>query len=599
MKEYMPNEDITELNSDDISPDITTIRICNNTSLKTLSNLPADLEGLYLHDCTSLTTLPNLPLKLQKLTLSRCTSLKTLPNLPLNLEVLDLLRCTSLTTLPNLPPKIEVLDLSGCASLTTLTNLPPKIEVLDLPRCTSLTTLPNLPDGLVGLHLNDCTSLTTLPNLPDGLVKLDLSGCTSLQNTPALIAQLEELEKAMQERSPDCILTWPDHLDRSEQITKIKQDIISAYKQFYHDNPSVKNKSPDISDHANYPVLSLMHRFMNESLDYRGGVNKVIESILPIIEQISENPSILEFIDPIAQNYLAACVDQPVAGVVIIANIAEIDKQTSLQEKIDQSKFLFLVNKINEECVKLARELGVGKEVEVEFANAMLKQVNDKLIASGDISKPIPGTPDGISYEDTVKSYLSDENIEKIYQEVKSALSTHTIEEISEKMANSAYEMFWASQSLGVDVMAQYKKDKRSLQECYLNNQEKGLMSDEDFKEQELQITSKILKESKDKTVSFLEEEKRRIKRRRLIDYKIFGKGIGAMELDPRLVKTPPELCNIDYYIGEDESDDVSPAQYDNELDSDKEEEDRSDSGIQMTEVSSLSGQKRGWSPSQ
>ena len=622
MKEYIPNKDITELNSDDIPPGTTRIHINDNTSLKTLSNLPAGLEVLCLYDCTSLIKIENLPPNLQRLTLARCTSLTTLPNLPAGLKGLYLYSCTSLTTLPNLPPNLKLFDLSGftslttlpnlplnleelylseCNSLTTLPNLPLNLQKLDLSECTSLTTLPNLPPNLEMLDLSGCTSLTTLPNLPPNLEELYLSECTSLQNTPALIAQLEELETAMRDNS-DFILIWPDHLDRSPQITKIKQDIISAYRQFYQDDPSFKNKSPNISDQANYPVLSLMHRFMSESLAYRGGVKKVVKSILPITEQISKNPSILEYINPIAQNYLAACVNQPVAGFVIIANIVEIDKQTSLQEKIDQSKFLFLVNKINEECVKLASKLQVGQGVEVEFANAMLKKVNDKLIASGDISKPIPGTPDGISYEDTVKSFLSDDNIETIYNEVKSALSELTREKISENITNSEYQLFWASQSLGDDVMAKYKQDIRSLKEKYVNDQGEGLMSDEDFNKQILQITSKIIEESKNKTLSFLkEEEESRIKRRRLdeIENKIFG--ISTMKLDPRLVKKPPELDNIDYRSDNesDKSDDESTAQYNNEFDSDDEKEERSDSGIQMTEVSSLSGLKRVRDPRQ
>jgi hypothetical protein len=152
--------------------------------------------------------------------------------------------------------------------------------------------------------------------------------------------------------------------------------------------------------------------------------------------------------------------------------------------------------------------------------------------------------------------------------------------------------MFWTSQSLGDDVMAQYKEHIKSLQERYLE----GPMTGEEFEEQRLQIRSKIIERSKDTTLSFLEEEESRIKSRRLdeIGDKIFG--ISTMELDPRLVNKPPELDNIDYR-SDNESYDVSPAQYTKEFYSDEKKEERSDSGIQMTEVSSLSGQKRGRDP--
>jgi hypothetical protein len=560
----------------DLPPNLEELNLTGYNSLETLSNLPAGLQKLYLFGCTSLETLSDLPDGLQELYLTGCNKLTTLPDLPAGLQELNLSDYNSLETLSDLPPNLEELNLSDCTSLTTLSNLPANLQKLNLSGCTSLTTLPDLPPNLQELNLSGCTLLTTLPDLPPNLQELDLTDCTSLPNNPALIAQLEELEEAMQERSYNSILTWPDHLDRSEKITKIKEDISSAYEQFYHDDTSFNDKSPNISDHANYPVLSLMHRFMSESLVYRGGLDKVVESILPTTEQISKNPSILEYINPIAQYYLAGCVNQPVAGFVIIANIVEIDKQTSLQEKIDQSKFLFLVHKINEECVKLAKKLQVGQEVEVEFANAMLKQVNDKLIANGDISKPIPGTPDGISYVDTVKRFLSEENIETIYKEVESALSELTREKIVENITNSEYQMFWTSQSLGDDVMAQYKQDIKSLQEKYLSLQEKylepqgeGPMTGEEFEEQSLQIKSKIIEESKNKTLSFLEGEEERRKKRMRHD-----------EID---------------YKSKDKGDDVSHEEYTQECYSN--DEGMLTSVTEMPVGSSLSGQKRGRDP--
>ena len=62
------------------------------------------------------------------------------------------------------------------------------------------------------------------------------------------------------------------------------------------------------------------------------------------------------------------------------------------------------------------------------------------------------------------------------------------------------------------------------------------------------------------------------------------------MDLEPGLVKTPPELFNINYRSDNesDKSDDVSPAQYTNESDSDDENEEKSVSGIEMPKGSRL-----------
>jgi len=451
-----------------------------------LIDIPPDTTILDLERCAALTTLPDaLPNNLTKLNLRGCKSLTKLPD--------------NLTSLINL----TVLNLRGCTALTTLPGtLPNSLTGLNLEGCNALTTLPGtLPNSLTGLNLEGCTALTTLPDtLPNNLTKLDLRGCTSLPNTPALIAQLEELEKAMQDRRPDSRLLWPDHLNRKPQITQVKQNIIKAYKIFYKDSPEFTNKEPNITDKANYPVLSLMHRFMSESLAMRGGVDKIVKSILPIAERILHNPSILEYLNPIAQEYLDACVNQPVAGFALIANLVGIDKQDSMTEKLEQSKSLFLLNKINKESVKLAEEVRIGPEVEVEFANAMLKKVNEKLIANNDITKPILGAPDCIAYEGTVVNHLTDANIEEIHNAAKSALSNHTKADISNIMTEGAYQMFWASQSLEADRMQQYKEDIKKLQTDCQDALENGSMTQNDFETQQREITSALLQESKRKT---------------------------------------------------------------------------------------------------
>ncbi|KAG8639895.1 disease resistance protein RUN1 isoform X2 [Manihot esculenta] len=83
------------------------------------------LKGLYLYDCTELKTLPDLPSNIERLSTSNCTSLRTLPPLVqlCKLENFQCSNCKSLQSVPDLPSSVQHLKMENCTALETLPNL--------------------------------------------------------------------------------------------------------------------------------------------------------------------------------------------------------------------------------------------------------------------------------------------------------------------------------------------------------------------------------------------------------------------------------------------------------------------------------------------
>jgi hypothetical protein len=424
----------------DLPPNLQWLDLSGCSSLNTLPELPQNLERLDLSGCSSLNTLPDLPPNLQKLDLSACSSLNTLPDLPPSLQYLNLSGCSSLNTLPDLPPSLQYLNLYVCSSLNTLPELPQNLESLNLYGCSSLNTLPDLPPNLQWLDLSGCSSLTTLPNLPPNLQRLDLSGCSSLETLPDLpkslryldlsgcnqlslesIRKLEALEEANQ-HNPNFQLIWPEHLaSNSQVITNLKD----AYQKYHSSNPDFAGIEPNISDQVNYPTLYLFHRFTSERLENRGKKEVVISASL-VAKEINNNPQLLEILDNKSKNYLTACVNQPVCGFAEIATLVEIAKQDNITAKIQKAKILRVQQLIKNNIITLTNSNGdiVGERVQVELGNAMLREVHKKLLAQKIISQPWPGIPGNIAYEATIQSFLNDDNIEKMSNLAKEALSS-------------------------------------------------------------------------------------------------------------------------------------------------------------------------------
>jgi hypothetical protein len=470
-------------------------RCQNLTSLP--ENLPSGLASLDLSDCQNLTSLPeNLPSGITSLNLSRCQNLRSLPeNLPsgitsLNLSYclnltslpdklpsgitsLNLTECRSLTSLPeNLPSGITSLNLSRCQNLTSLPeNLPSGITYLDLTRCQNLTSLPeNLPSGITYLYLSDCSSLTSLPeNLPSGLTYLDLTECNNLQFTEDLINRLEVLE------TNDCEIRYPDHyLAQNDQAARAVAKLdrtIEVYKESHADEPK-----PSL-------IKTLFNRYLTEGVGQRGSsqatnskksLKEIVATTAPILDLFAKNSNHLKWAEEIAKNYLNGCVNQPVAGWLEISAWASIAEAPTVEEKLEASNHLRAIESITSYVADLPDSQKPGVGVEVEFFNALFREVHKKLLDNGNISKPWLGVPKGVAYERMVAEKITPDVIESAYEGVQNVLS-QSQKDVAKYFCEDLHQSTWAEIVCGatrIEAINKIFEEKLELIENLIQNPE-------------------------------------------------------------------------------------------------------------------------------
>ena len=456
---------------------------------KKLGNFPKLHEGLEVVDFSgykNFKTLPNIPSTVTKLILSGCSALKTIPKLHEGLKVVDFSGCKDLEDLPeNLPstitdimcsgceklrnfPKLheglEVVDFSGYKNFKTLPNIPSTVTKLILSGCSELKTLPKLHEGLKVLNVSGCKDLEDLPeNLPSTITFLDLSGCDNLRNTPALIAQLEELEYRNR-NNPDFILMWPEHIDRNFTVTQIKGNIAKAYEKYYAEDKFLKDKKPNasISHREFYPVLHLFHRYMSESVVERGGIDKLVASLVPLSQDIMLNPAMLKSLNDVASDYLEACVNQPVAGMSDLALLVNIHLAPDIISKLECARALMVLHLVRDRV----RDFKVSA-VEAELANAMYREVYLRLKAEGDLTQDWQGIPDGVAYERIVKKLLTDTNIDRIYEEAKQVLA-QPLEKVADYLFEWQFAELWARNVIDKADMAEMEEPVEAVRAKFM-----------------------------------------------------------------------------------------------------------------------------------
>jgi len=517
-----------------ITAGVTKLSLYGCSNLKTLpKKLPQGLKELNLYACYKLKTLPKkLPLGIEDLDLGECSSLKTPPNLPPNLKKLGL-RFYSLNTLPKLPPTLQDLNLGGCRNLNILlnlnlppnlrklnlsgspilvnpTNLPQNLEELKLTFCSNLTTIQDLPPNLRKLNLSRCSSLTTIPDLPQSLSFLNLSGCNQL--SPESITRLRAFEDANQ--NPDFQIIWPENFPgRLIDDTQIIDNLKNSYREYHSSNPYFAGRDPDIFDQVNYPTLFLFHRFTSESLENRSK-NQVVRSAFLVAQEIKNNPQLLEIFDMKSRYYLAECVNQPVCGFAEIAALVEIAKQDNITAKIQKAKILRVQQLIKNNIRTLKNSNGniVGNGVQVEVGNAMLREVHKKLLAENIIYQSWPGIPGNIAYEATIRSFLTDDNIEIMSNLAKEALlPTHDSKQETIDFLCEVETDFWAMTILEKEEREIDNKRINKLKDeiLDLNPNETNLINQIQKQIQEIQInqSKNLAKKLQEKTQDLLEAD--------------------------------------------------------------------------------------------
>ncbi len=535
---FLGNKKIKELNLSrcqelpelsNLPESLTKLKIYRCPKLKKLDLFNCqELTELDLPDCEKLIELSNLPESLTKLTINFYQGLKKL-DLSNRQELieLNLYGCKELIELVLCGCKgLKELVLCGCEKLPESSNLPEsltKLKIncyrkLDLFNCQELTELDlfgdkelielsNLPESLTKLTLHCCPKLEKLDlSNCQGLTKLELFDCNSLPNSPEFIQQLLELEEK-NNNNPNFQLIWPVHINRDPKILEVKQHLSKAYQEYYKSDNIFKNKALNLNDH---PTFALFNRFMTESLGQRGGVREIVDPALEVAKKIADNsesnPWIVGCTDQSSRSYLAACVNQPVAGFTEIATMADIVSQTDIQSKLEKAKILKVTGVIREMVLGLKNgdDNKVGAEVEVELGNAILKKVHDKLSSKGAITedKKWLGVPKGVAYQDTISSFLTEENVKKISQKVEEVLLL-TNEQVLDFLCQNNYQDFWAQTVLDEK---KYKELNRPLEnhKVGLNGEVPNDAYVTELNRLEIECREEVIKESRKKTNELL-----------------------------------------------------------------------------------------------
>ena len=441
--------------------------------------LPKNLKILNLHGCESLTELPDpLPEGLEGLDFSYCEKLTHLPesiSKLRNLEIINFRNCESLKEFPvnyHFPNDLKKLNLSGCKSLTELPDpLPKNLKELNLSSCESLTKLPDpLPEGLKILILSYCKNLTHLPESIlklDKLENLDLSLCDNL--SVENINLLRELEKKHAEAGNFRFqIRWPEHFV-NPLISSCYDLLDQAYLEVNKDN----GDAPIYSDKS---TLKLFKRFTSENIIQRGNTEEIYDHAKKVAKAIKDHPYVLDVLENNSIHYLKACINQPVMGFVKTAILTDFAVEQDISSKLNIAKRMAIIATIEQEILSLKSQSGevVGEGVQIELGNAMLREIynQNKESIEDKTGGAWKGISKGITCEQIIRRFLTDENIAKVWHKVDNVLRdlsdiNKAREYIAEASLNGIHKDF-AMIFLGKEEFDERQKELKTLKAQYL-----------------------------------------------------------------------------------------------------------------------------------
>ena len=428
---------------------ITEIRFTNLENLKSISSLPTSITAIECFNCSKLHKISNL--STQHLKFSKCNALTDVTNI--TAENLTFTTCEALEEIENITAtnKLEFhhchklkktsnltahhLKFYQCNALTDFTNITAEnlsftvcealeeiegmtaTNKLEFNQCTNLKKTSNLSAQHLqfffckaladvtnitaeNLTFSACAALEKIENIPTSTKILEFDRCPKLIPTPALLANLEELERH------HCRITYPDHFNLHNQVTIAKtrlQEIIQQYKE----------TNPDAAE-PEY-IQKLLHRFLTEGLNQRGGMSEIAHTVHPTLDILEKNPSHLKISEKIASLLVYGCVNQPVTFWSEISAVASIADAPSMSEKMEAAKHLIILDQIKA-CV--SETFKNSSAVEVEASNKLLREIYQKIRVNEAIQKPWLSVPGPVAYEEFVENWPTPESIDKFYQTI-------------------------------------------------------------------------------------------------------------------------------------------------------------------------------------
>jgi hypothetical protein len=400
--------------------------------------LPDNVESLKLNRCKKFRTLNcvnlsnhlqeiqlsgssiekiegELPKSLKKFGLRDCKLLKhlNLNILPQGLEALDL-HDSDIEEIagefnPNLKEihlsnqlQLEALNRSELPGLTVIFIDGEKIDGIkeelpqNLKKCTlsgftkrEPLNLSNFPNSLEDLNIYVCAFSDIEGEFPSNLRNLDLTSCKLLELSRGLMKRLGDLEEK------GCNIKYPPHfiLDAAQISQARLEDFLSEKQQ----------KAPSLQ--------KLFRRFLQEGLVQRGGVKEVTLMVNPILDFIEKSPQSVIWMEVVAAEYLDGCINQPVGGMAKIAAWASVDCKDRIFEKLQAATRVLAQSAIELLIAKLPEDKRPAELVEAEFANVILRDVQQKLVSEGKM-EPWSGVPKGVVHEVCVSSFITPSLIE-------------------------------------------------------------------------------------------------------------------------------------------------------------------------------------------
>lgn len=305
-----------------------------------------------------------------------------------------------------------------------------------------------------------------------------------------------------------CEIRYPDHFNLNYQSKLVKVRLAEIGKRYKEAN-NIPAENPIPS------TTTLVHRFLNEGINQRGGVKEIIRALDPVLNILDKNPQHLKWAEETSALYLDGCVNQPVAGWSEICAFASIAEAPTMIEKMQSVKHLL----VNDQIKIFVAETLNSQVVEVEAGNCLLREIHKKLLQEDDIAKPWLGVPGPIAYEGSIRTWLTDERIQEFYDKIKPILEK-TPEQLAEFLCNSVHCKTWGEiafpEAVG-EINESYKQTKKSL----WFEVEEGLDRDEDkdgllalfkefLQESELDQNLDTLAKIKELTINTLHEELRK-----------------------------------------------------------------------------------------
>ena len=177
------------------------------------------------------------------------------------------------------------------------------------------------------------------------------------------------------------------------------------------------------SQEGSFPYIQkLLFRYLTNNVSDRGDLKYLLAMANPLIDTLIENPQHLTWTDNLASQFLAACVNQPQAGLSEIYAMMAIAQANNITEKLTAAKHLILIEEVKKYIVTLPQDQKIASGIEIEAGNALIRDVHAKLLTEKIITKPFYGISAHIAYEASLLGWITPEKVDAAYRTVKSAM---------------------------------------------------------------------------------------------------------------------------------------------------------------------------------